>query len=221
MATSDPRDATLQILRSATEPIDAGAVADLLGVHLTTARFHLNNLIKTGDVTTTALPSASVGRPRLGYLAAATAPTGELLSLLLGQLGATAGAREQRAAEAGHLWAAQHPAPPPPTPVPDPVTVVADALAGLGFQVRSTTSAFGSHELQICSCPLKELGADYPEIAHGVARGAIEEALAAASATLGSQYAVTVRPDLSGGNCEITVRLAEHARRDRAHPATR
>ncbi|MFW0789260.1 transcriptional regulator [Gordonia sp. CPCC 205333] len=220
MSTSDPRGAALQILRAAGAPLDAGGVADRLGVHVTTARFHLNNLINTGEATTTQLPSASVGRPRLGYVAVATAPTGELLSLLLGRLGATAGAREQRAAEAGQLWAARHPAPPPPTPVPDPVTVVADALAGLGFQVRSTTSAFGSHELQICSCPLKELGADHPEIAHGVARGVIEEALSSASATLGSQYAVTVRPDPAGGNCEITVRLAEYARSDSTHPAT-
>lgn len=98
------------------------------------------------------------------------------------------------------------------TPLPDPVTVVADALTGLGFAIRATTSAFGSHELTICSCPLKELSTDHPEIARGIARGVIEEALAMASPTLGSQYTVAVRPDLTAGDCEITVGLSRQVR---------
>lgn len=212
MALSDPRAAVLAALRGADAPLDAAAVAQRLNVHVTTARFHLNNLMKSGEATTAPLPSTSVGRPRLGYVAVPPAPTDELVRLLLGQLGPTAHSREQRAAEAGRLWAARHPSPPPPTPVPDPVTVVADALGALGFAIRSTTSAVGSHELTICSCPLKDFAADHPEIAHGIARGVIEEALATASATLGSQYAVAVRPDVAGGNCEIRVALAQRDR---------
>lgn len=212
MALSDPRAAVLAALRTADGPLDAAAVAQRLQVHVTTARFHLNNLMRSGEAATVPLPSVSVGRPRLGYVAVPAAPTDELVSLLLSQLGPTAHSREQRAAEAGHLWAARHPAPPPPTPLPDPVTVVADALTGLGFQIRSSTSAFGSHEITICSCPLKEFATDHPEIARGIARGVIEEALATASATLGSQYAVTVRPDVAGGNCGVTVTLAQRVR---------
>ncbi|NMO00749.1 transcriptional regulator [Gordonia sp. TBRC 11910] len=217
MTLSDPRAAVLRTLRNADGPVDAATVAKQLQVHVTTARFHLNNLIKSGEASTAQLPSTSVGRPRLGYVAAPDAPTDELVALLLGQLGPTAHSREQRAAEAGRLWAARHPAPPAPTPLPDPVTVVVDALRGLGFQIRSTTSAFGSHELTICSCPLKELSTDHPEIAQGIARGVIEEALATASAALGSQYAVAVRPDVAGGNCEITVGLSPQVRSASRH----
>ena len=47
-----------------------------------------------------------------------------------------------------------------------------------------------------------------PEVARGVARGVIEQALAASSPALSSQYAVTVAPDPAGGDCEIVLRLA-------------
>ena len=60
---------------------------------------------------------------------------------------------------------------------------------------------------------------DSPEVARGVARGVIEQALATSSPALSSQYGVVVSPDPAGGDCEIVLRLAP-LRRDAGAVAT-
>ena len=82
-----------------------------------------------------------------------------------------------------------------------------ETLTALGFRVSNVMSAFGTHELRICSCPLKDIGRHHPEVARGVARGVIEQTLASSSAALASQYLVDVVPD-PAGDCEITLRLS-------------
>lgn len=209
----DPRANVLAVLTERGTPCDVREVAAALGIHVTTARFHLNNLVSDGRVSTTTMRSATAGRPRVGYVAVSSPPVGDLLGALLAQLGSTPAARERAGAEAGRLWADAHTTPPSTstpsaTPdLPDPVTVAAETLGQLGFRVSGTVSAFGTHELRICSCPLKDIARDHPEVARGVARGVIEQTLAASSPALASQYLVDVLPDPEG-DCEITLRLS-------------
>src|SRR5690242_5141347 len=87
MATRAPGDRLLltparrAILRSLEDPGDrsdghgrtAAQVAADLGLHVTTARFHLEQLVEAGLVTT-ALRRGSVGRPRKVYLDARGGP---------------------------------------------------------------------------------------------------------------------------------------------------
>ncbi|WP_328511995.1 helix-turn-helix transcriptional regulator [Gordonia amicalis] len=207
MATKQ-RDKIIALLTESAEPMVAGEISARLDLHVTTARFHLAKLVEEGRVETTTVPTAGVGRPRVGYRMVRQAPTGALLGHLLGQLGSTNAAREHAGAEAGRLWAEEHAPPVSVADLPDPVTVAAETLGELGFQVSNVVSAFGSHELRLCSCPLQDVARTHPEVARGVARGVIEQALAASSPALSSQYAVTVAPDPSGGNCEIVLRLA-------------
>ncbi|MDL9936936.1 transcriptional regulator [Gordonia sp. ABSL1-1] len=207
------RDKVFALLVERGDACDARTVADELGIHVTTARFHLTNLVAEGKVTTTTLRTATAGRPRVGYRATAPARVDELLGHLLAQLGSTAAARERAGADAGRVWADTVPARPgartlPDGDLPDPITVATDTLTGLGFQVSDMMSAFGVHELRICSCPLKGIAAHHPEVARGVARGVLEQSLAASSPALASQYAVDVLPD-PHGECEITLRLSK------------
>ncbi|GAC70128.1 helix-turn-helix transcriptional regulator [Gordonia soli] len=216
------RERVLEVLAASTEPLDAAEVAERLDIHVTTARFHLNNLITDGEATSTTLASDSVGRPRVGYTVVRRSSMADLVGLLLDQLGSTPQAREHCAAEAGRLWAAEVDIPAADVDLPDPVTVASDILARLGFRVSGATSIFGSHELRICSCPLKDLAGRHPEIARGVQRGVIEQALAASSPTLASQYAVAVVPDPQDGDCEVTLRLSPRsAQRPATSPASR
>ncbi|MFW0783237.1 helix-turn-helix domain-containing protein [Gordonia sp. CPCC 206044] len=205
---SDQRDRIRELLVAAPEPLSADEIARQVGVHVTTARFHLTKMVDEGTVRTVTLRSEGVGRPRVGYLPVATAPVGELLGYLLEQLGSTTQAREHAAAEAGRLWADRHAHVPVAADLPDPVTVASETLSELGFRVSGVMSALGTHELRICSCPLRDLAATHTEVARGVARGVIEQALAAGSPALASQYTVNVLPDPSGGDCEITLRLS-------------
>ena len=207
MATKQ-REKIIALLAESDEPLVAGEISTRLDLHVTTARFHLAKLVDEGRVETTTVPTLGVGRPSVGYQLVRQAPTGALLGHLLGQLGSTRAARERAGAEAGRLWAEQHSSPVIAADLPDPVTVASEILGKLGFQVSNILSAFGSHELRLCSCPLQDIARTHPEVARGVARGVIEQALAAGSPALSSQYAVSVSPDPSGGDCEIVLRLA-------------
>lgn len=206
------RDNVQELLAASGEPLDAAEIAQRLGIHVTTARFHLSRLVDDDLAEPIRLAADGVGRPRTGYRAVATPPVQPLLGHLLGRLGSTPQAREQAAVEAGRLWADEQGGLRTPgrdaTEVPDPVTVVSEALQHLGFRVRNVVSAFGVHEVGVCSCPLAELATGHPEIARGVARGVIEQALAVSSPVLAAQYTVTVLPDPRDGQCEISLRLA-------------
>ncbi|MEO9326590.1 helix-turn-helix transcriptional regulator [Gordonia aurantiaca] len=206
MATRQ-RDRIIALLGESDEPMTAGDVSARLHLHVTTARFHLAKLVEAGRVETMTVPTPGVGRPRVGYRLVHRPPTDALLGHLLGQLGSTRATREHAGAEAGRLWAEQHARPVTAPGVPDPVTVATETLRDLGFQVSNIVSAFGTHELRLCSCPLQDVARTHPEVARGIARGVIEQALAASSPALGSQYAVVVDPDPSGGDCEIVLRL--------------
>ncbi|WP_459547596.1 helix-turn-helix transcriptional regulator [Nocardia sp. X0981] len=211
--TPRQRDKVMALVRDSLEPLDAPVIARSLGIHITTARFHLNALIDAGLVEGTWLPSATVGRPRKGYVAVGVDPMAPLLDALLAQLGGDTGERRAKAVVAGRVWAdtltgiggAS-------ADLPDPVTVVAATLTRLGFQVSSTLSSFGTHEIRVCNCPLRRIARNTPEIVIGLQQGLIERVLERYSPALGSQYSVDVRPDTSG-DCGVTLRLSSRSRR--------
>ncbi len=202
------RENVFAALVAAGEPLDAREVAAAVGIHVSTARFHLNKLAQAGRLTSRLLRPGRAGRPRLEYSAVVGPPVGELIGLLLDRLAGTPEIREHLAADAGRVWAARHARSYDHADLPDPVTVATDMLQRLGFRISATVSAFGTHELRICSCPLREVAREHPEIAHGVVRGLIEQSLAGSSPALAAQYAVRALPDPADGACEITLRLA-------------
>lgn len=211
--TPRQRDRVLALVRDSLEPLDAPVIAHSLGVHITTARFHLNALIDDGLVEGTWLPSETVGRPRKGYVAVGADPTAPVLAALLAQLGGTAEERRVKAAAAGRVWAdGLTGIRPVAGELPDPVTVVTTTLVRLGFQISSTVSSFGTHEIRMCNCPLRRIAQGAPEIVVGIQQGMIERILERHSPALAFQYGVEVRPD-TGGDCGVTLRLT-------ARPAT-
>ncbi len=57
------RDEVFAVLQGATEPLSITAIADALGIHPNTARFHLDVLAKTGQVERVETEPAKPGRP--------------------------------------------------------------------------------------------------------------------------------------------------------------
>lgn len=215
------RDRVRTLVAEAPEPIDAQTIAGTLGVHVTTARFHLNNLVDEGSAVSVTLPPDGVGRPRIGYRIVIPPPIDDLLVMLIARVGETPEQREELAAEVGRAWAAKHLpagdlAPSDHDPddltavaaVPDPVVLAETILTRLGFRITGIVSAFGEHEITLCGCPLQTLADEVPEVARGVVRGLLEEALYAGSSALHSGYAVTVWPDSGDGACELRLSLA-------------
>ena len=209
--TPRQRDRVRSLVAEAAEPIDAHTIAEHLGVHVTTARFHLNNLVDEGAAVAVPLPPDGVGRPRIGYRVVVPPPIGDLVVMLIARTGETAEAREELAAEVGRAWAAKH------LPsgdldeaaaAPDPVVLAETILTRLGFRITGVVSAFGEHEVTLCGCPLQDLADDLPEVACGVVRGILEAALDTGATDLNAHYGVRVRPD-SDGACELRLSLAE------------
>ncbi|NLG45208.1 hypothetical protein [Gordonia sp. (in: high G+C Gram-positive bacteria)] len=203
------RDRARALLADSAEGLDAHQVAEALDVHVTTARFHLNNLVDEGAAISETLRPDGVGRPRVLYRLVPAPPSDELLHLLLRQLGGTEAEREQLASLAGRAWAQSHAGPAATFDdgsVPDPVVVIETLLTRLGFRITDVVSAFGSHRVLLCSCPLQTIAARNPEIAHGVVRGAIAYALGQASQALDGAYAIDVSPDPAGA-CELRLAL--------------
>nr|WP_246372545.1 hypothetical protein [Gordonia humi] len=186
--------------------LDATEVAEALGLHVTSARFHLNNLVASGDAVTEQLAPEGVGRPRVAYSVAPPAASDSLGHLLLMQLGTTATAREDSAATAGRAWSRRHGAASSQTALPDPVIAVQSALSDLGMAVTDIESDLESHRITVCSCPLPDLVGSLPEVARGTVRGVAEEALAGIAETFGIGHLVqATTPD----DCSVTLRLTE------------
>jgi len=67
------RDAIVRLLARADRAMTADAVAVAAGVHVTTARFHLDRLVADGAAVRETLPPEGRGRPRVAYAPAAAA----------------------------------------------------------------------------------------------------------------------------------------------------
>ncbi|WOC12747.1 helix-turn-helix domain-containing protein [Gordonia sp. MP11Mi] len=200
------RDRVRELLESSDVGLDATEVGDALGVHVTSARFHLNNLVTDGIAITEQLAPEGVGRPRVAYRIAPPAAADSLNDLLLMQLGTTARAREDAAAAGGREWARRHAAQAAQTALPDPVIAVQAALAELGLSITDITSDPHAQHVTICSCPLADITGVLPEIARGTVRGVAEQALDVIAETFGVGYLVQAT---TVDDCTVSLRLTD------------
>ncbi|MCF8588584.1 hypothetical protein [Gordonia liuliyuniae] len=200
------RDRVREVLEGSDVGLDATEVGAALGVHVTSARFHLNNLVTDGVAVTEQLAPEGVGRPRLAYRIAPPAAADSLNDLLLMQLGTTARAREDAAAAGGREWVRRHASQSAQTALPDPVIAVQAALGDLGLRITDVASDLHAHHVTICSCPLADITGALPEIARGTVRGVAEEALDAIAETFGVGYLVQAT---TVDDCTVSLRLTD------------
>lgn len=101
------RAEVLGLLRAAEEPMSAAEVAEATGLHLNTARFHLDALVDEGHAQRTSEPRDTRGRPRVLYTAEGPVPgprSYALLSEMLTGLVASLPDAGPAAIEAGKAW---------------------------------------------------------------------------------------------------------------------
>lgn len=104
------RAAVLRLLREADRPLSAADTADRVGVHLNTARFHLDALVTEGLAVRDTAPRDEPGRPKVVYSAvAAEGPDGSrsfrlLSDILLGVVSSAVDDPVAAATRAGHAW---------------------------------------------------------------------------------------------------------------------
>ncbi len=186
--------------RATREPADGPeglTAADLgrrLGVHPTTARFHLDQLVEAG-LLEAHFVRAPVGRPRKLYRTPTRPmPTDggaamEKLTRLLTETWPDAGAEAPTPEQAGRRWALHH--------VPAPtgsaagrartagtwlgkIGLAVDALQEWGYRPDLRTEDAGrTAELVLTDCPFMTLARARPDVVCGVHRGLIRGALEA------------------------------------------
>ncbi|GAB3803820.1 helix-turn-helix domain-containing protein [Humibacter antri] len=200
------RRRVLDVLAGSRHPLDAKAVADKLGVHVTTARFHLDQLEAAGLVQRRTARENRPGRPRLVYVLSATLRAADareqLIEVLANALGGPLAAdtqprRRGRAAAvaAGERWAdaveRRASAPEAETraraaansstahtaEVHDPVEDLVDVLDSLGFAPEAVGDEILMHE-----CPFRAAARERPDVVCAVHQGLVERMLASVPA---------------------------------------
>jgi predicted ArsR family transcriptional regulator len=170
----------LEALRSAEEPQDVAALAAAVGVHLTTARFHLNVLERAGLVHRSAERASRPGRPRQLYSASAEPEPGEghgqLAHVLADALAADPDTGTRLAEQAGRRWAEQHVPAGSEASWDRGTREVGDLFGRLGFAPRLIDKA-GQRHLELHACPFRDLARSYPQVVCTVHLGLLRGAL--------------------------------------------
>lgn len=176
--------------------LTAAELADEVGLHVTTVRFHLDQLLAAGLVEAQVRREGGAGRPRKFYtLAPGSLDDVEarteleplrLLSGLLAQT-LTEGASGQTVtpAEAGRRWAVEHvPVHPGSVPADTPgrwlgkLAQMIDVLQEWGYTPELRTSDGGrAAEIRLAHCPFLELARANPAVVCGIHRGLIAGSL--------------------------------------------
>jgi predicted ArsR family transcriptional regulator len=197
----------------------AAEVASALGLHTTTARFHLDQL-EGGGLAESWFLRGGVGRPRKLYrvptrplppVADTAGPMRELTALLTESWASAEGGERLTPEEAGHRWAVQRNAGEAPrsrarTPGAwlGKVGELLDRLHGWGYQPQVRTDEAGrTAELTLLDCPFLELAEENPAVVCGVHRGLLRGTLE----SLGEDDTeVSLRPLVEPRVCHVRVR---------------
>ncbi|MGW6292366.1 helix-turn-helix transcriptional regulator [Streptomyces sp. NPDC055058] len=139
---SPRRRAVLEVLREAGGPLGVGDIAERIGVHANTVRFHLDALVTSGAVEGITEPSSGRGRPRTVYAPRRGMDRGGqreyllLARILLSRLASDGADAETAAVEAGRAWGGHLLPPVPPfrtVQAREAVERLTGLLADLGF----------------------------------------------------------------------------------------
>jgi predicted ArsR family transcriptional regulator len=175
----------LDHLRASAEPMDAHAVAAATGLHVTSARAHLDALIEAGLVVSQRQPPKGRGRPRTLYAPAYRQSRGgdpyrDLIDLLAAHFGDTPAGRSRRARQAGHTWAAQRlDATPDARSAPsrspaEARQVVAALFTEIGFDPEPASDG----RLLLHGCPFRDTARAHPEVVCAAHEGLLAGLLA-------------------------------------------
>ncbi len=197
--------------------LTAAELALQVGLHVSTVRFHLDQLVAAGVLLAEFRRRASAGRPRKVYrtagrpLSQGTEPLRLLTRLLAEAMTASVQGEPITPDEAGRRWAREHlEAHPDRAPADSPgawlgrVGEVIDVLEEWGYQPEVSTSEGGrTARVELTDCPFLDLARDNQAVVCGVHRGLIAEAMN----QMGEADAdVTLEPFVAADRCRAHIR---------------
>ena len=219
----DRREQVLAVLRAATQPMSIVEVAQAMGVHPNTVRFHLETLTERGRVQRVAGTGAGPGRPPFVFrVNPGMDPEGPrnyalLAEMLVASLGGEPDTR-RRAERLGRTWGHRLvQAPPEPQTADDATDRLIELLDGLGFAPERHGGG-DRPAIGLRHCPFLELAGDNGEVVcpiHlGLMRGALDELTRTISVDSLHPF---VEPDLCVA--QLAVKDSAKGSRDSADPA--
>jgi len=182
------RTQVLHLLREVSEPLGIAEIADRLGIHANTARFHLETLVDNGQVECTRSEPGTPGRPPQLYQAVGGMdPMGprhyRVLAEALAAGLATDHDPSRRATEAGRHWGRLQASTvtdmadrDEPVEAAVSVELLTRMLDELGFAPEQTTGG-GRSQIGLRNCPFLELAVDHSEIVCPVHLGLMQGAM--------------------------------------------
>ncbi len=187
------RNRVLRLVREHGGAVDASELAERIGLHVTTVRFHLDALCDDGAIARTRIAPHGVGRPRTGYVAVQDRLDYQSLAEILAlELGDTAPTRRRRAERAGRRWAARiEPNSSRETPVTQGVpetgesidrraAMIADVFDRMGFAPElNRTAGERQQTIRLHACPVRDLARAHPEVGCALHLGLLQGLLAA------------------------------------------
>lgn len=177
---SQSRRAVLDLLADSHEMLDAAAIAAGIGLHVTTVRFHLDQLENAGLVRRALSHDGQRGRPRVlfGITASARSDEGhrQLAEVLADALSSDPDGGTTRATAAGERWADASSGDlvvDPEGDVADPLVKVLDRL-GFGPELSGEGD---DRIINLLACPFRDTAVAHPEVVCSVHRGLIQRTL--------------------------------------------
>jgi len=201
---SSTRQHVLDALTLSPAPLDAQAIAATLDLHVTTVRFHLDQLEEAHLVRRQPETEGRRGRPRMLYTPAASeraeGSRGQLIDILARALASHDNDDGQsRSLEAGKQWANTLALERPEPLNGRGLDRLVHVLDELGFDPRTK----GEDVIELHACPFRDAARNHPQVVCSVHRGLIEQILEASTIAGGNsaQLLPFVEPEL----CLITL----------------
>jgi predicted ArsR family transcriptional regulator len=204
MGTPGRRDVILRLLRASAEPRSIASVADELGVHPNTVRFHIGALLRAGRVEQVLGGSAGPGRPPILFRTSRRMdPAGPTnYRLLAGILTGYVAEHPDAGGIAAQLGRSTSPAlvaSSAPRRAPSKtraVTELVELLAELGFEPEPVDGR-RTREIRLRHCPFQSLAEQHGEVICSVHLGLMQGALSAMRAPVTvDRLEAFVEPDL-------------------------
>ncbi|MFI0350854.1 helix-turn-helix transcriptional regulator [Actinomadura sp. 9N407] len=172
----------LDHLRAAGHPVDAQEVAAATGLHVTTARSHLDALIEVGLAVSHRRPPQGRGRPGTVYSPSFQDgggdgdPYRELSDLLAAHFDDTPARRSDRAQRAGHAWAGRRleADPAPARTTAEARQVVNGLFTEMGFDPEPAPDG----RVLLHGCPFRDTARAHPEVVCAAHQGLLTGLLA-------------------------------------------
>lgn len=223
----ESRAKVLDLLRSADGPLGVHDISSETGLHLNTARFHLEALVEAGLATREPQPRDTPGRPAMAYrVAAGELPSGQrryrllaemLTSLIAGVMTKPA----EAAAEAGREWGRYLTEQPPPYQRLDAqrsIEKLATTLDEVGFAPEVTAQG-ADYELRLRQCPFREVAERHQDVVCSLHLGLMQGILGQLRAPVSAEH---LQPFAEPSVCVAALSARQAARDEQPRqPGTR